>query len=137
MKSNLFLAIAGGLLAALVGAAIWAVVTVSTEYQIGWMAVGVGALVGFAVRTLGKGSTPVYGVIGAVCALLGCVLGNLYSGIGFIAESEGISYMDAVLNFDYGYSFDVLQAMASPMDLLFYGIAVYEGFKFGIAPEQA
>jgi hypothetical protein len=43
-----------GLAAAILGAIIWAVVTVTTKYQIGYMAIGVGALVGFALR-IGKG----------------------------------------------------------------------------------
>jgi len=43
-----------GLAAAIVGAIIWAVVTVTAKYQIGWMAVGVGAFVGFALR-IGNG----------------------------------------------------------------------------------
>src|SRR5713101_3491857 len=37
-----------GLAAAIIGAIIWAVVTVTTKYQIGWMALGVGALIAFA-----------------------------------------------------------------------------------------
>ena len=44
-----------GLVASVVGAAVWAVVTIATEYQIGFMAIGVGYLVGIAVRIGGKG----------------------------------------------------------------------------------
>ena len=45
-EQNLLMGTVGGLLAALLGAGIWAGVTVATEYQIGWMAVGIGFLVG-------------------------------------------------------------------------------------------
>ena len=60
--------VAGGA-SSLVGAIIWAAVTVATEYQIGWMAVGVGALVGFTVRLAGKGIEKIYGYIDAGLAL--------------------------------------------------------------------
>ena len=56
-EQNLPLGVCGGLLAAVLGAAVWAGVTVATGYQIGWMAVGVGFVVGFTVRLLGKGVT--------------------------------------------------------------------------------
>ncbi len=39
------------------------------------------------------------------------------------------------MNFDYTAAPELLSAMFSPMDLLFYGIAVWEGFKFAILPE--
>ena len=131
MRNSLPLALIGGLISALIGAAIWTAVTLSTGYQIGWMAVGVGFLVGFAVRIFGQGSEPVFGVIGAIFALLGCVLGNLFSGIGFIAQEFDVEFFDALTSFDYSASFELLSEMFSPMDLLFYGIAIYEGFKFG------
>jgi hypothetical protein len=40
-EQNLVLAALAGGVAALLGACIWAAVTVTTNYQIGWMAVGV------------------------------------------------------------------------------------------------
>jgi len=41
-NQNLSLGVGGGIAAAVVGAIIWAIITVVTGYQIGWMAVGVG-----------------------------------------------------------------------------------------------
>ena len=55
--SNMSLALIGGVVAALVGAALWAVITVTTGYQIGFMAIGVGFLVGLTVGHVGKGTT--------------------------------------------------------------------------------
>lgn len=129
MKNNLPLALAAGAITSLASAAVWAAVTVVTNYQIGWMAIGVGFLVGIAVRKFGAGETALFRVIGAGMALLGCVLGNLFSGIAFIAKEEQVEIGDALLNFDYSYSFELLGAMFSPMDLLFYGLALYQAFK--------
>ena len=125
----------GGAVAAVIGAAIWAGVTVATGYQIGFMAIGVGILVGFAVRLTGKGEAQVFGFIGGAFALLGCVLGNLFIGIAMIAKEYELAFFEALLNFDYTAAPELLSAMFSPMDLLFYGIAVWEGFKFAILPE--
>ena len=54
-EQNLFIGALAGLAAAMLGAGVWAAVTVLTEYQIGWMAVGIGVLVGFSMRFAGIG----------------------------------------------------------------------------------
>ena len=53
-------ALFAGILAGLVAAFVWGWITKVTEYEIGWIAIGVGFLVGFAMRTFGKGVTPLY-----------------------------------------------------------------------------
>lgn len=132
MKSeqNLLAGVAGGAVGALLGAAIWAVVTVVTGYQIGWMAVGVGFLAGFGVRLLGKGLDSVFGAAGAALALAGCGLGNVLAVCGFISQNESMPFLEVVSRLDLGVTWELLAATFSPMDLLFYGIAVYEGYKF-------
>lgn len=139
-EQNLVLGIIGAVAAALIGATLWAVVTVMTGYQIGWMAVGVGFLVGLTVRALGKGVSQVFGLVGAVGALGGCVLGNLLSTCGFAAKEAGIPFMELVpaVLLQPAAAAQLLQATFSPIDLLFYGIAVYEGYKFSFrqATEQ-
>lgn len=131
-QQNLPMGILAGAAAAIVGAAIWAVVTVVIEYQIGWMAVGVGFLVGYAVRLFGKGVSNVFGIAGAVLALSGCVLGNLFSTCGFLANQESVPLARLLGNVltQPAVAIEILKATFSPMDILFYGIAVYEGYKF-------
>jgi hypothetical protein len=128
-EGNLPFAVAAGFVAAIVGAAIWAGITVATEYQIGWMAVGVGFLVGIAVRQFGKGSTPVYGVIGAALALVGCVLGNVLTLVAFFGIGEEISFFAALGAVDFTKVPAILIETGSPMDLLFYFLAVSAGYK--------
>ncbi len=135
MRNNLILGAVGGAIAAIIGAAIWAGVTIATGWQIGFMAIGVGILVGFAVRLLGKGETQVFGIVGGVFALVGCVLGNLFTGMAVLAKEIDVPFMEVFLNFDYSAAPELLGAMFSPMDLLFYGIAVWEGFKFAIVQD--
>jgi hypothetical protein len=111
---------------------LWAVVTVSLKYQIGWMAIGVGALVGYAVRILGKGVTTTFGGIGGAFALLGCLLGNLLSTCGFLAAQESVPFLQVAgaSIMHPSLALELLTATFSSMDLVFYGIAVYEGYKF-------
>ena len=131
-QQNLSLAVAGGAVAAVIGAAVWAAITVATKFQIGWMAVGVGFLVGFAVQRLGKGVAKTFGLVGAVFALLGCLLGNLMSACGFLATEKSVSFLHVLVATlqNPGLAVDLLKAAFTPMDLLFYGIAVYEGYRF-------
>lgn len=125
-----------GLGAALIGAAIWAVVTVTTGYQIGWMAVGVGFLVGMAVRQFGRGSTPAYGVVGAVLALAGCVIGNALALVGFYASENSEPFFSVLMQVDPPSLANAMIGTASAMDFLFYAIAVYEGFKLSVVSAQ-
>ncbi len=127
---NLMLGAAGGLAGTFVGAVIWAAVTAGSGYQVGWMAVGVGLLVGMLTRLLGRGVDRVFGVLGAVLALLGCVLGNVLSGCYFVAEAEGVSYLEALSSLTPSLAVQTITLMFAPADLLFYGIAVYEGYRF-------
>jgi len=129
--------IVAGLVAALAGAALWAVITVTTNYQIGWMAVGIGYLVGLAVRKFGRGETKVFGVAGALIALLGCLLGNALSIIGFVSQQENIGFFTILVGLNYGIMPQVMIESFNPMDALFYGLALYEGFKFSIKPARS
>lgn len=131
---SMTLAIVAGLLASVVAAALWALITYATHYQIGFMAIGVGFLVGFAVKYFGNGMTPAFGVIGAVFSLFGCVLGNILATIIAASLSDGIPILTIVMAFvsTPGLVVNILKETFSFMDLVFYGIAVYEGFRFSI-----
>lgn len=127
-------ALVGGFFLAIIGALLWALVTVATGYQIGYMAIGVGFIVGMGVRYFGAGIEQYFGYIGGGFALFGCLLGNLLSQIGFIADSEGYSYMQVISLLDFSIVMELYKETFSIMDLLFYGLAVVEGYKFAFRP---
>lgn len=129
-NQNLSMGILGGFIAALAGASIWAIITAVTEYQIGFMAIGVGFLVGYAVRYLGQGVDQVYGFIGGGLSLVGCLLGNVLTACIFYAEAEAVPFMDVVGSLDFSIALEILVESFAPMDILFYGIAVYYGYKW-------
>ena len=131
-EQNLVLAVSAGGAAALLGASVWAAITFATSFQIGWMAVGVGFLVGYAVRTFGKGIDKSFAVVGAVWSLAGCAVGNLLSVIGVISNHQNIPFFDILEKLNPEIVASLMQATFNPMDLLFYGIAVYEGYRFSL-----
>jgi hypothetical protein len=108
---------------------LWAVVTDVSGYQIGFMAIGVGFLVGYGVRIVGKGIDKSFGFLGAGLALVGCVLGNALAVLGIVGSQEEMSYGELLSRIDLSTMVDLMVVTFSPMDLLFYGIAVYEGYR--------
>lgn len=118
-----------GLAAAVAGAAVWAVITVATGYQIGWMAIGVGFLVGLSVRLAGKGIDKSFGVAGALLALVGCLLGNFLTVVHFVAEAWELGYFDTLSRLDPAAVPELMTITFSPIDLLFYALALYQGYK--------
>ena len=121
--------------ACILGAVAWSLISVSTGLQMGYMAIGVGFLVGFAMRQ-GKGIRPVFGILGAVLALISCVLGDFFSIIGYIAKDYDMSYTDVLFGADYAEIFSLMTENLASMTILFYGFAVYEGYKFSFRAQN-
>jgi hypothetical protein len=129
-KQSIGLAILGGLVAAIIAAIAWGFITYATGYKIGFVAIGVGFLVGFAVRFCGKGLTMPFGIVGALLALFGCVLGNFLTVVIVASKLDGFSAVLSYIAASPSVIFEVMTATFSPMDLVFYAIAVYEGYRF-------
>lgn len=129
-RQNFTLAIPAGIAAALIGAALWAMVTVVTHMKIGLAAIAIGYVVGQAIKAVGHGIDKRFGVLGAICALLGCVLGNAFSGLAFFADARHLDFGQLLAVTSPDLVVRLMVAFASPMDLLFYGIAIYEGYRF-------
>lgn len=128
--------LAYGLGGALVGAAAWAALTALTNVKIGFAAIGIGLLVGFATQR-SRSIDPRLPMAAAGLALLGCVLGDVF----FMAHDQarlGRAAGDDVSTWFVLRIFlenpDILRTAFAdyfrPFDLLFYGLAAYEGFKF-------
>ena len=129
-EQNYPMALVAGIVVGLLGALLWGAITVATGYQIGYMALAVGAGVGFSIRFAGKGIDQIFGITGAIIAVLSCVVGNFFSIIGFMANYENLGYFETFLLFDYSQLAAIMSETFSAMDLLFYGFAGYEGYKF-------
>lgn len=138
-QPNLFMGLIGGGVAMLVGALIWGAITYFTGYQIGYVAIGVGFLVGVAIRYFGKGKSPIFGISGAVLSLIGCLLGNLLVYSGLIAREEGASFMEVLffLVVNPAALIEVFTIAFEFLDLVFYALAVYVGFSTAMDIKRA
>ena len=133
--SNLILGLIAGTVAMLISAILWGVITYVTEYQISFMAIGVGFFVGIAIQKFGKGNSLIFGISGAVLSFLGCVLGNFFFYNGVIAKEWEISFFEVLLtlSLDPAAIIELFTLTFDIMDLLFYGIAAYIGFRTSMA----
>lgn len=134
VHQNLSYAIIGGLSVALLCSFIWAAFTVATEYQIGLLAIAVGFIVGKSVGFFGAGIDQSYGIIGAILALIGVLLGNIFSIIGFTAHDQNLGYFEAATLMGIKETFQFYMQNISPMDFVFYVIAIIQGYKFAFRP---
>lgn len=130
-QPNLLMGLIGGVVAMLVGAVVWGAVTYFTEYQIGWMAIGVGFLVGIAIKFFGRGKTLIFGVSAAALALIGCLLGNLMFYSGIIAREQSASFLEVffLLLVTPAAALEVFTIAFDFKDILFYALAAYAGFS--------
>lgn len=126
---NLPAGIAAGVGAAVVSAGVWALITTVSGYQIGFMAIGVGYLVGYAVGKAGKGIDNHFGIVGATLALAGCLLGNLLVACSVVSKEFGIPLMSVITSLNLEKVGILMTATFSPIDLLFYGLAVHGGWR--------
>ena len=138
MHPKLVAGILGALGAAVVGAIAWAAITAATNFQIGYMAVGVGILVGYVMRVVSGGRDRMEGIAAGVIALLGCILGNLLTAIVVIANHDhyAIGSAVAVVFSKPALALDLIRLGFNWMDLLFYAIAVYAGYRTALKPHE-
>ncbi len=136
-QQNYALSITASAGSALIGAIIWGAITYFTKYQIGYMAIGVGLLVGFANRLFGKGIAIQFGIIGAVFSIIGCYLGNVFSLIVFLADEFQLSSMEVINEVGFFEIAKLTITEAEGMDFLFYALAAISGFRVSLGGPKA
>ena len=128
-NQNLGAGLLSGIVAAAVGAVAWAAFTYATNYKLGLTAIIVGAFVGYAVRRFGRGVDIQFKIMGATLALLGCLAGNLLMVCAILARQEKLSLVAVISLLTPAKVVRLVQVTFDSADILFYGIAVFEGFK--------
>lgn len=123
--NSLFPAILGGTIAAIIGGIIWGWIVILTDYEIGYMAVGIGALCGYAVLLFSKGKRGIPLQITAVLtSLLGLVIGKYYFFYHFLkiglTEELGKQIADSVSFF----SSEVVSFFSENLGLVFDGLDI-------------
>lgn len=120
----------GGLFAAFLGAFLWSVITIAINFQIGYMALGLGLLVGLSVQFYGAGFEKKFGILGGSLSFLACFIGNFFGQLGLMANAEGMSFVEVVPFINAELSISIITESFQLIDFVFYAIAIYEGYYF-------
>lgn len=137
LTTRLLFGAVGGLIAAVIGGAIWGLIVDLTGYEIGYIAWGIGLLSGFAVLTASLGSKgPLFQVVAVASSILGIFIGKYYSFYAIfkdlLEEDFGAEVAAELSLFDLDFFqifLESLGEMASPYDLLWIGFAVYTSWR--------
>ena len=121
--------ILAAIVATLIGAVVWAFITVATDRKIGLVAVAIGYLVGLAIERFGGGDRRLP-VAGAVIAVIGCVLGYIFADAHIIGKARDVSIFNELFQHPHEVWTYYTDGFAA-FDAVFYAIAAYEGFYFG------
>jgi len=129
---NFLYALIGGLLFTAAASLGWAFITSLTGYQGVYMALGVGLLVGIAVRFFGAGINRIFGILAALLALAGSLLGFYLSQAGFPEEMELASILKVPDYLSPDVMLNTMRVTFIPLDLLFYFLAVLLAYLLAI-----
>ena len=137
---RLALGVVGGLLGGIIGGLVWGLIMQITEYEVSYVAIGIGFLCGWAVGFFSqKGRGIIFQLIAVGTSILGIFFGKYFGfylilkdviseDFGTAAASE-ISFFSADL---FSIFLEALQESASIdslYDLLFLGLGVYYAWR--------
>jgi hypothetical protein len=133
-KQNLVMGIVGGVAGLILGVGVWTGTMVLISYKLDWMALGVGLLIGYSIRLLGKGVDRKFGIIGALLSCIGSISGNLLTACIIFAHGKSISLISVILQLKPSTVLYFLKAVIGPFDVIFCIGAVLIGYYFAFKP---
>ncbi|MEU0660178.1 hypothetical protein ABZ508_20525 [Streptomyces lavendulocolor] len=125
-RDNVALGLVTAVVAALVAAVAYGAIGGAIEREIGYAAVGVGFLVGFAAAKVG-GRNPALPVVAAILSIAAVYLGQLIAIAVVIANTLGGSAPEILME-DLGSLTDLWKETADAMTYLFLAIAAVTAF---------
>jgi hypothetical protein len=147
--SALLPALAGGLLAAIVGGIVWGLIVILTDYEVGFVAWGLGFLAGFLVVRFagGRKGLPLQ-AIAIASSLVGILLGKYIAYVYLVKEAlrervseeaaDSISYFDGDVMSAFREDFS---EVFGGFDLLWAGLAIITAWRLaqpsGIPPRKS
>jgi hypothetical protein len=126
VRDNIGLGIVAAVVAALVAAGAYGAIGGAIEREIGYAAVGVGFLVGFAAAKAG-GRNPALPVISAVLSIGAVYLGQLVAGAMLVADEVGASFADIFFD-KFSLLTEAWKEGADGMTYVFLAIAAVTAF---------
>lgn len=132
---NIAMAIISGVVAATIAGVAWSLFSVLTGYQIGYIAIGVGFLIGWAVIFgSGKKRGPALQLISAAITLI-TLLVSQYFMVLYYYRKYLLEHKAEFPDYNGEWFFvsplnpDVLKDMFSPMGLVIWGIGIYFAYS--------
>jgi hypothetical protein len=98
---------------------------------VGYVALGIGALVGYAVRHAGNGPGIFFGIIGAVWTFLSCLAGEILAAIQ-LATTPRLDFYAVLTHVNMVDLVSTLVTHTDPIMYLIYAIGIFEGYKLSI-----
>ncbi|WP_369171775.1 hypothetical protein AB5J49_29135 [Streptomyces sp. R28] len=126
-RNNIALGIVAAVVAALVTAGIYGGIVGATKYEIGYAAVGVGFVIGFAAGKIG-GANPVLPVMSAILSLGAVYLGQLIGIAAIGADDLGVS-VTTVLTDHFDVVTKIWSEDADLLTFAFLGIGAFAAFS--------
>ncbi|MET8751170.1 hypothetical protein ABZW32_13875 [Streptomyces sp. NPDC004667] len=121
------LGVLAAVVAAIAAAAVYGWIISATDHQIGYAAVGVGALVGFAAGKAG-GRSPALPPVAALLALAAVFAGQLFAIVLIFAGKLQVSAFD-ILGQGASPLMEVWKEAADPLTFVFLAIGGYAAFQ--------
>lgn len=126
---DLIFGLARGLFVGLAGGWIWAMISIASEAQFGFMAIFVGLLTGLAVRLFGDPESFALGITAALSAFAGIFFGNFLVVLNILAAETGLSLSGVWNELGFRGLLDACGIFTTPVDFVFYGIGTFAAFK--------
>jgi len=128
-QPNLAAGVVAGLLAGVAGAIIWGGFTALTHFRIGYLAIGVGILVGYAIVRVGQVRTVGVGVTAAVITLIACAAGDTGS-VYFQAAHELHTSVGSLLSATNPLTVFREDISHDAFGAVFFAIAAWGAFRY-------
>jgi hypothetical protein len=124
-EQNFVAAVIVGAVATLLAAAAYGIIVATWAFSYGFVAAGVGIVIGLSMQFLGRGISMKFAVVATVYAITGCVLGNLFRVIIELAQSNATSPIDVLQNNSLSVLAEWSVSDVSFVDLVYWFVAVF------------
>jgi len=124
-EQNFAAAVIVGAVATLLAAAIYGITTAIWNFSYGFAAAGIGIAVGISMQYLGRGIKMKFAVAASVYTIAGCVLGNLFRVVMYLARENAISPLDVFRSNAFSVLTGWSVSYVSFVDLVFWFVAVW------------
>jgi hypothetical protein len=125
--------VTAGLGAALAGALVWLGLGMLPTSLVGLAGVGTGIAVAWAMRRMGTPATPMFGIVAAMLAVLGCALGHLLEEYANLADYLNAGFLDTVRHAPFTFMRELWLKDATPVTWVIYGFAAFTAFRGVVA----